>query len=319
MGLTYEELSKIIHSDGAWLVLLAYAFRSVLDAVLAGIWKGLGLDGHLKTIEEATRDGVEAALKCSCCKDGGKAAVLPVESPADNKPTPEERKRKDEEEGAQIKSLVSPAAAPEREWRAVTTYDAMADGQQVSWEQALAMSRRGACRGVAEATVRFLLWHALQPAVYLAALVVFWGELGFWQRFFGGAVAVREALYLAATVECTVQAPAVFLIDVVASWQGTRDYEGKVWAVMYVLAPEKIIFVALGASLPNGGLLRKLVMIALLSTIGTDLCAILAIAAALHSGVAPPALMVGYGMTALAGVFMVAWILIHNGIIKCGW
>ena len=138
MGLTYEELSKIIHSDGAWLVLLAYAFRSVLDAVLAGIWKGLGLDGHLKTIEEATRDGVEAALKCSCCKDGGKAAVLPAESPADNKPTPEERKRKDEEEEAQIKSLVSPAAAPEREWRAVTTHDATRG--MVSWEQALAMS-----------------------------------------------------------------------------------------------------------------------------------------------------------------------------------
>ena len=35
MGLTYEELSKIIHSDGAWLVLLAYAFRSVVDAVLS--------------------------------------------------------------------------------------------------------------------------------------------------------------------------------------------------------------------------------------------------------------------------------------------
>ena len=163
MGLTYEELSKIIHSDGAWLVLLAYAFRSVVDAVLAGIWEGLGLDAHLKTIKEATRDGVAAALKCSCCEGGGKAAVPPAESPADNKPTPEERKRKDEEEEAQIKSLVSPAAAPEREWRAVTTYDAMADGQQVSWEQALAMSRRGACRGVAEATVRFLLWHALQP------------------------------------------------------------------------------------------------------------------------------------------------------------
>ena len=40
-------------------------------------------------------------------------------------------------------------------------------------------------------------------------------------------------------------------------------------------------------------------------TILTDLCAIGALAAALHSGVTPPALMVGYGMTTLAAVTMV--------------
>ena len=264
--------------DGAWLV-LAYAFRSVLDAVLAGIWKGLGLDGHLKTIEEATRDGVKPR-SCSCCKDGGKAAVLPAESPADNKPTPEERKRKDEEEEAQI-GRWSPAAL-EREWRAVTTHDF--NLSKVSWEQALAMSRRGACRGVAEATVRFLLWHTPSPpSTSRRSSSLGRARL---QRFFGGAVAVREALYLAVTVACTVRAPAVFLIDVVASWQGTRDYEEGL-AVAYVLAPEKVIFIALGASLPNGGLLRKLVGIALLSTVGTDLRAILAIAAALHSASRP--------------------------------
>ena len=44
----------------------------------------------------------------------------------------------------------------------------------------------------------------------------------------------------------------------------------------------------------------------------------IAIAAALHSGVAPPALMVGYGMTALAGVFAVAFLL-TDGFAKCGW
>ena len=59
-------------------------------------------------------------------------------------------------------------------------------------------------------------------------------DLGYWQRFFGGAVAVREALYFAATIACTVQLPAVFLIDVVATWQGTRgNAEGKVMAAAY--------------------------------------------------------------------------------------
>ena len=123
---------------------------------------------------------------------------------------------------------------------------------------------------------------------------------------------------MAATVACTVRAPAVFLIDVVASWQGTRGGEGKANAVAYVLAPEKVIFLALVSSLPSGGSLYNLVGIAYFSTIGTDLCAILAIAAALHSGVAPPALMVGYGMTALAGVFVAAWFL-NNGFKKSGW
>ena len=81
MGITYEELSNIIHSDGAWLVLLAYAFRSVFDAVLAGIWEALKIDDRLKTIREATRDGVTAALECSCCKGGGKGVELLAKAP----------------------------------------------------------------------------------------------------------------------------------------------------------------------------------------------------------------------------------------------
>ena len=49
-------------------------------------------------------------------------------------------------------------------------------------------------------------------------------------------------------------------------------------------------------------------MIVIIGTFGTtltDLCAIGALAAALHSGVTPPALMVGYGMTTLAAVTVV--------------
>ena len=52
----------------------------------------------------------------------------------------------------------------------------------MTWASTLAKSGRGACGGVFEATVRFLLWHVLQPAVYLAALAVHWGDLGYWQH-----------------------------------------------------------------------------------------------------------------------------------------
>ena len=144
--------------------------------------------------------------------------------------------------------------------------------------------------------------HVLQPGVYLAALYVYWGELGWWQHLFGGIVGVREVLYLAGTVGVAVLQPSFLLVDVVASWK-----EGPVGVVMYVLAPEKMVFAALANSPKIDGTCWDFVInyIGFLGTILTDLCAIGALAAALHSGVTPPALMVGYGMTTLAAVTMV--------------
>jgi len=175
----------------------------------------------------------------------------------------------------------------------------------VSWEKTLAESGRSRGRGVVEAAVRALFWHALQPSVYLAALCAFWGELGPWQRVFGGIVALREVLYLVGTGVVAVVQPSFLLVDIVASWKETRRISGPSGVAMYVLAPEKLLFRAVAFSFPYGSLMRNLFGVFVVGTILTDLFAIGALAAALHSGVTPPALMVGYCMTTLAAVTMI--------------
>jgi len=294
MGLT-QDLSDLLHTDGAiWVALLAYICRGVVDALLAGITSFLGLDQVTQSITEATKKGLSKA--CSCCRRG----------PADAKPLPpEEQKRRDEAEEAQIKTLV-PSAAERPRGPGVTlgNFDNMDTIANMSWEKTLAESGRSRCRGVVEAAVRALFWHALQPSVYLAALCAFWGELGPWQRVFGGIVALREVLYLVGTGMVAVVQPSFLLVDIVASWKetSTSSGTGPSGVAMYVLAPEKLLFFAVGDSFPSGSLMHNLFGYCMLGTILTDLFAIGALAAALHSGVTPPALMVGYCMTTLAAV-----------------
>ena len=123
-------------------------------------------------------------------------------------------------------------------------------------------------------------------------------------------------LYLAGTVGVALIQPSFLLVDVVASWNGAGGYfgSGPVNVVLYVLAPEKTVFAALFNSPKIHGTCWKdvIFIIGTLGTILTDLCAIGALAAALHSGVTPPALMVGYGMTTLAAVTVVGGIIDNN-------
>ncbi len=286
-------LSELLHNDGAVIALLAYFFRGVVDAVFGGVSEAIGFE-HVKTsIKDATR----ACLSCSSCR----ASQEPAEKGA--AVSAEEQRRRDEIDEAQTTALVpSPASEPRVPGVTIGECCSAAKAENVSWEHTLAKTQRGACRGVVEAAVRFLFWHGLQPGVYLAALYVYWGELGWWQHLFGGIVGVREVLYLAGTVGVAVIQPSFLLVDVVASWK-----EAPGWVVMYVLAPEKMVFQALAMSPKIADTCWAPVIggIGLAGTILTDLCAIGALAAALHSGVTPPALMVGYGMTTLAAVTVV--------------
>ena len=103
--------------------------------------------------------------------------------------------------------------------------------------------------------------------------------------------------------------PSVLLVDVVASWKerSSAPLAGPPMVILYVLAPEKLVFFALAFSPKIWGTDwgHVIIIIGAVATILTDLCAFGALFAALHSGVTPPALMVGYGMTALAAVTMV--------------
>ena len=214
------------------------------------------------------------------------------------KRTPEQQRRLNDEEEARIKRSVAAF-----QW--VTIEDIGMRGEYQSWENTIAKSGLSHASGVCSAAVRLVGFHLFQPAVYLSAVYTFWPELDAVQRMLGRLVAVREGLYILGLASLVVMQPSALLVDVGASWRSTtgrttigeRDSiaEGRLGVFLYVLAPEKIVFLALGKA--TGGALGLLTAV-------LDLCAILALVEAFRSGVAPAALVAGYGMSALSAVMM---------------
>lgn len=121
-----------------------------------------------------------------------------------------------------------------------------------SWESALVANNSSPCGATLSAIVRLGMWHLLQPLLYFIVLSCYWSELDMWQRGFGSAVAVREAMYLIATTSALWLNPSFLLIDVAAS---VRDKDtggikgGLGFLTMYVFAPEKYVTFALGQAI----------------------------------------------------------------------
>eukprot|EP01047_Picozoa_sp_COSAG01_P087532 COSAG01_NODE_20183_length_966_cov_3.078431_1_plen_156_part_00 len=110
------------------------------------------------------------------------------------------------------------------------------------------------CGALCLAAARLLLWHWLQPVVYFMVLGCHWAELDAVQRGFGAAVAVREVLYVAATLLGLCANPAFLLVDVGASVRDTGRsgaQGGWPFLALYALAPEKYVLMA---ALGGGGL-----------------------------------------------------------------
>ena len=173
--------------------------------------------------------------------------------------------------------------------------------QNQSWQQTLAKSDIGPCQGAATALVRLVLWHWLQPVVYWTALSVYWDDLStseqlwgvHWQRDFGIAVGVREAIYVAGTLCCLVLQPSFLLVDVKATFE-----EDTGSALMYITSPEK--FVLMACANVTSGTVESIFWVAALLTLALDLGALGALVAAWLTGVTPPALMVSYGVALMA-------------------
>ena len=175
-----------------------------------------------------------------------------------------------------------------------------------SWAYAVELngySRRGA---LALGLLRALLWHAVQPTAYFLTFSAYMDELDDMQRFFGWGVAVREAIYLLTVLACLYINPAFLLVDVRASVSDTGGriredalFRGSLFLDLYVLAPEKFVaFAAFG----EGGLDHWVLALAVLGGALLDLCGLAALGAGLGAGQGklPPALAVGYCVTALA-------------------
>jgi|EP01047_Picozoa_sp_COSAG01_P005656 hypothetical protein len=182
-------------------------------------------------------------------------------------------------------------------------FDALLD-KGSSWANALEANGQRPLSALAGAAVRLLLWHWLQPALYFAVLGCYWGEIDRWQRRFGVAVAVREAMYFATTLLALRLNPAFLLVDVPAS---VRNDETYTFLAMYVLAPEK--FVA-SAVFSNGGLgcSGNMGCLSGLGGLLLDFCGVGALVAGLVGGSLPVALAVGYGATALGGLTAIAMV-----------
>ena len=210
------------------------------------------------------------------------------------------------------------------------------DGLNTGWDKAREKNRQRPCGALCLAAARLLLWHWLQPVVYFMVLGCHWAELDAVQRGFGAAVAVREALYIAATLLGLCANPAFLLVDVGASVRVTGKsgaQGGWPFLALYALAPEKYVLMA---ALGNGGRnLRGMVLVegldfgaicahsgcAAISIAGVvgllDLAAVGGLAAGLAAHNLPPALAVGYGATALGlGCLVVLKLLQRCGLIE---
>jgi hypothetical protein len=107
--------------------------------------------------------------------------------------------------------------------------------------------RAARCTAIS-ALLRLVLWHALQPALYAYVFSHAFPTLEPLQRWLGGFVLLREALYLLFVVACAWVNPAFLLVDVAASVrdEGARGEQGgNTFLAMYVLAPEKYVATAL--------------------------------------------------------------------------
>ena len=178
--------------------------------------------------------------------------------------------------------------------RGPTAYEVTYHFDASTWANAVAALGWGPCGALLAALARLLLFHWLQPLVYLAGLAAFWSELGFWQAAFATVVAAREVAYLVLMVAVCFVRPAFLLIDVPAGW--ARKVNHRTSTVLYVAAPELL---AASTVFSGNGALGPWVFFPLWIS---DVAGVLALAAALHSGVTPPPLMVGYAVTVVAGV-----------------
>jgi hypothetical protein len=194
--------------------------------------------------------------------------------------------------------------------RGVTVKDVIHRASDQSWEKTLAKSGIGPCQGAATALARLVLWHWLQPVVYWTALFVYWQDLNsptttfwgvHWQRDFGVAVGVREAIYVVGTLCALVLQPSFLLVDVKASWE-----EKWSLAVVYIAAPEKFVLRTCAEDQAMGDTAEFIFGGAIYLTWLLDLAALGALVSAWLSGVTPPALMLSYAVVLVACPAMAA-------------
>jgi hypothetical protein len=194
-------------------------------------------------------------------------------------------------------------------------------GPGPSWGEAIATNGMSACGAKILAGSRLLFWHLAQPVLYIVIFSVYSPQLGAgatWNTrhgfVLGLGVAIREGLYFVITLACLYVNPAFLLVDVGASVRDSkakRGLKGPMFLVMYVLAPEKFVAIALfgwGAT----GWKQRLGTVCMFVSPVLDLCGLGALGAGLASHELPPALAVAYVVTSIGAISMVGFVAVEG-------
>ena len=128
-------------------------------------------------------------------------------------------------------------AADEAEAKGLT-FDEVVE-EKTDWASACKFSGLMPCTAALVAAAKLVLWHWLQPAAYLFALVVYWGEIDTTSRWLGAIVGVREAIYIVLTIVALFVQPAYLLVSTRATL-GT-SHLGGIYALILIFMPEKIV------------------------------------------------------------------------------
>ena len=198
------------------------------------------------------------------------------------------------------------------------TFDDVFD-KETDWASACKVSGLKPCTAALVAAAKLVLWHWLQPAAYLFALVVYWGEIDTTSRWLGAIVGVREAIYIVLTIVALFVQPAYLLVSMAATLRnetGTGS-DGFLDAVILIFMPEKFVMMSLHPLIGHkfGHTLTVAVSIFTIFPV-LDLVAVAALVVAiLPEEPFPPPLLVGYALTALGGVTSV--LVIVNQTCQC--
>jgi hypothetical protein len=186
-----------------------------------------------------------------------------------------------------------------------------------SWDVAYENSR-SAVHTIPTCFIKLLLWHLLQPVMYIYVFLTAYSTLDTMQQRLGSFVLLRESLYLLALLACVVANPAFLLVDVSASARddprfGVHVHSGYTFLARYVLAPEKYVVGALFGTVKICS--RKVAdcwdwSVSYLF----DLCALGALTAGVATdGGLPLVLFVGYAASAVAAV-SITGVLLADGV-----
>lgn len=129
---------------------------------------------------------------------------------------------KDAKADAKADPLLTPSeAGNEAETKAkakgVSVEDVCGHSEALCWSKACDMSGLSFWPAALLAAAKLLLWHWLQPAAYLVALTVYWGEIDAVSHWLGAIVGVREVIYVVLTLAALYVQPAYLLVGVNAT------------------------------------------------------------------------------------------------------